>query len=199
MTKPADQTLERWCLLANAAAHDTEGVRNTCILTSHALVTFLRMQGLEAEVFRAEAAIHCCRHDRQCYGSTAGSDGDGTRRPKSDGWHGHLAVSCGDFVLDPTLDQLEVSCGQRARPVVFVKPEGWDVTPPDRPWQGGAWHLWRDGDLEIRHARYRRQVGWKSKPAARPSKWMDVVDLMIEMSQQTPAAWATAPVMGGSG
>jgi hypothetical protein len=63
VTKPADQTLERWCLLANAAAHDIEGVRNTCILTSHALVAFLRMQGLEAEVFRAEAAIHCCRHD----------------------------------------------------------------------------------------------------------------------------------------
>ena len=185
--------LERWCLLANKAGYELEGVRNSCILTSHALVAFLRMQGLEAEVFRAQAKVHCCQHDRQCYGSVAGSDGDGTRRPKSDGWHGHLAVSCGDFVLDPTIDQLEVSCGQRPRPAVFVKLDGWDTTPPDRPWQGGAWQHWLDGDLEISHVRHPRQVGWKSKPAARPSKWINVVDLMIEMSKN-PAAWATAPV-----
>lgn len=175
--------LQYWCLLANVAAYEIEGVRNTCILTSHALVEFLRIQGLQAEVFRAVAAVHCCRHDRQCHGSSAGSNGDGTRRPKSENWNGHLAVSCGNYVLDPTLDQLEVSCGQRPAPAAFLKPEGWDVAPPDRPWQGGAWHSWRDGDIEIRHGRYRHQAGWKSKPAARPNSWMDVVDLMIEKSR----------------
>ncbi len=47
--------LEDWCLLANAAAYDIEGVRNTCIHTSHALVAFLQLQDFEAEVFRARA------------------------------------------------------------------------------------------------------------------------------------------------
>ena len=174
--------LEHWCRLANAAAYDIEGIRNTCILTSCALAEFLRLQGLTAEVFRAEAKVFCVRHDRSCHGATAGSDGDGTRRPKSDGWHGHLAVSCGDYVLDPTLDQLGATCGAQPQPVVFLKPDGWDVTPPDRPWQGGAWHHWEENGLSVAHCRYRTQTGWKSKPAAWPSRWRTVVDLMQEMT-----------------
>lgn len=170
--------LQDWCLLANAVAYEMEGVRNTCIHTSMALAEFLRRQGLEAEVFRAEAAVHCLLHDRQCYGSFAGGNGDGTGRPKANGWRGHLAVSCGDFVLDPTIDQLETRCGLRPTPAVFRKPEGWGVTPPDRPWQGGTWHRWDEAGLEVSHVRYRRQVGWKSKPAARPSRWLDMVEAM---------------------
>jgi hypothetical protein len=50
--------LENWCLLANAAAYEIEGVRNTCIHTSDALVAFLQLQGFEAEVFRARAWAH---------------------------------------------------------------------------------------------------------------------------------------------
>jgi hypothetical protein len=84
-------------------------------------------------------------------------------------------------VLDPTLDQLEAE-GQRPRPAVFVKPVGWDVPAPDSPWQGGAWHHWRDGDLDVGHARHPRQVGWKSKPAARRSSWMEVVDVMMSLN-----------------
>jgi hypothetical protein len=175
--------LEHWCLLANAAAYDIEGVGNSCILTSHALVAFLQLQGFEAEVFRARASVHLTKEferrlGRPGYGAAAG-EGHFSRSPG--GWAGHLAVSCGDFVLDPTLDQLEAE-GQRPRPAVFVKPVGWDVPPPDRPWQGGAWHHWRDGDLNVGHARHPRQVGWKSKPAARRSSWVEVVDLMVSLS-----------------
>ena len=174
--------LERWCRLANIIAYDEmEGVRNTCIHTSLALAEFLRRQGLEAEVFRAEAHVHC-DHDQRCTGSTVGWDGDGTRRPKSTGWRGHLAVSCGDYVLDPTLDQMETGCGLRPAPAVFLKPEGWDVAPPDRPWQGGSWYVWQEGELNIHHCRYRKQVGWKSKPAARPGQWLSIVELMGEVS-----------------
>jgi hypothetical protein len=174
---------ENWCLLANAAAYEIEGVRNTCIHTSHALVAFLQLQGFEAEVFRARARAHPSeelerRLGRRGHGAYAG-DAHFSRTPG--GWAGHLAVSCGDFVLDATLDQLEAE-GQRPRPVVFLKPVGWDVPPPDRPWQGGAWHYWRDGDLVVGHAWHSRQVGWKSKPAARRSRWMQVVDRMISIS-----------------
>jgi hypothetical protein len=180
MELSAAKYLERWCLLANTVAYTLDGVRNTCIHTSIALAEFLRLWGLEAEVFRAEAHVHCARPDHQnCHGSTAGSNGNGTRRPKSAGWRGHLAVSCGDYVLDPTLDQLSTSCGLRPRPAVFLKPDGWGMTPPDRPWQGGAWHRWQEGNLDVSHVRYRHQVGWKSKPAARPSRWREIVELMV--------------------
>lgn len=175
------QDLENWCLLANFAAYDIDGVRNTCIHTSHALVAFLRLKGFEAEVFRARASVSPTKEfeqrlGRRGYGAVAGY-GHFSHRG---GWAGHLAVSCGDFVLDPTLDQLEAE-GQRPRPAVFAKPVGWDVPPPDRPYQGGAWHYWRDGDLDVGHARHPRQVGWRSKPAARRSSWMDVLDLMVSL------------------
>ena len=173
--------LEEWCRLANAAAYEIEGVRNTCIQTSHALATFLQAKGLEAEVFRAEARIWCLLHERECTGSLAGSNGDGTRRPKSSGWHGHLAVSCGDYVLDPTIDQLEVTCGLRPSPAVFLKPKGWSETPPNMPWSGGAWYHWTEDGLDINHSRYRKQIGWKSKPAALPSRWRDILDTMNQM------------------
>ncbi|WP_082968260.1 hypothetical protein [Mycobacterium scrofulaceum] len=193
--------LENWCLLANAAAYEIQGVRNTCIHTSHALVAYLQLQGFGAEVFRARARALpskelAQRLGRRGYGAFAGEGHVGRGS-----WPGHLAVSCGDFVLDPTLDQLEAE-GERPRPAVFRKPVGWDVPPPDRPWQGGAWHYWRDGDLNVGHARYPRQVGWKSKSAARPSCWMKVVDMMISISgdrtdikERNALAWtaATAP------
>ena len=172
--------LEEWCRLANAAAYEIEGVRNTCIQTSHALAAFLRSKGLEAEVFRAEAKVFCKLHDRKCTGSVAGSNGDGTRRPKSSGWYGHLAVSCGDYVLDPTIDQLEVTCGLRPSPAVFLKPEGWGESPPDMPWAGGAWHHWDEDGLDVGHVRHRKQIGWKSKPAALPSRWTNIRELMSE-------------------
>jgi hypothetical protein len=173
--------LEHWCLLANAAAYAIEGVRNTCISTSHALVAFLQLEGFEAEVFRARARAHPTKEFERRLGRRGHGAYAGDGHFSHGGWAGHLAASCGDFVLDPTLDQLEAE-GQRPRPAVFVKPVGWDVPPPDRPWQGGAWHHWRDGDLDVGHARHPRQVGWKSKPAARRSRWMEVVDLMISLS-----------------
>jgi hypothetical protein len=174
--------LENWCLLANAAAYDIEGVRNSCIGTSHALVAFLQLQGFEAEVFRARARAHPNKEFEQRLGRRGHGARAGERHfSHSGGWAGHLAVSCGDFVLDPTLDQLEVE-GQRPRPAVFVKPVGWDVPPPDSPWEGGAWHYWCDGDLDVGHARHPRQVGWKSTPAARRSSWMQVVDRMMSLN-----------------
>lgn len=178
MTTTLVTDLNRWCLLANEVSNDMYGARNTCIQTSLALAEFLRRQGLQAEVFRATAKAFCDTHD-WCHGCSVGSDGDGTRRPRSAGWVGHLAVSCGDYVLDPTLDQLKVGCGLRPHATVFRKPPGWGVTPPDRPWQGGAWFDWREDGLQLAHVRHARQMGWKSKPVARPGYWMNLVADML--------------------
>jgi hypothetical protein len=181
---PDLNTLTRWCLQANAAAYEFCGVSNTCIQTSMALVEFLRLQGLEAEPFRARVIVHPTReYEEHVLGRPGvGSFGGEGHRSQHGGWCGHLAVSCGQYVLDPTLDQFEAE-GLAPTPTVFFKPKDWDVPPADRPWQGGAWHRWQEGNLDIGHARHPRQVGWKSKPAARPSAWADVVEIMIEMDR----------------
>jgi hypothetical protein len=157
--------LRRWCDLANRIAYETLGYRNSCVLTSHALAAFLREQGIDAEPFRAE--MHAFPDDGLDAGFVLGSSGDGTRRPAASpgGWWGHLAVSCGEWVLDPTIDQSAVGY-RRLRPAVFRKPSGWDE---------GVAHCWNENGIDVRYQRYYRQVGWKSAPDARPSHWLDVV------------------------
>lgn len=168
---PADigeEDLREWCRLANWAAFEICGYRNTCIATSHALVAFLQARGLDAQPFRAE--VHAHSPLRSVHGMALGWDGDGSRRraARPGMWWGHLAVECAGYVLDPTIDQAEVgdTC---IRPAVFAKPEGWD---------GGTAHVWQEAGLTVRHQRYHRQVGWKSAPDARPSHWRDIGDLM---------------------
>lgn len=164
--------LKRWCLLANLAAYEACQCRNTCIATSHALAAFLREKGLAAEPFRAEVFIWS--DDRAVHGTSLGSSGDGTRRPaaRPGMWYGHLAVACGNYILDPTIDQAEVG-GVRIQPAVFAKPDGWD---------SGAVHYWDESDLHVRYNRYHRQVGWKSAGDARPSHWRDIAELMQAVS-----------------
>lgn len=172
--------LARWTMLTNHVAFEINVVRNTCITTSMALANVLRRNGFEADVFRAEIHVHCLEHER-CSGSFAGGDGDGTRRKASPGgWLGHLAVECGDYILDPTADQLSTGCGLTPRPLVALKPPGWDAPPPGRPWQGGEWLRLEEGGMAIRHGRYKRQVGWKSASAARQSYWKPLADLIIK-------------------
>lgn len=162
-------TVTRWCHRANEIAFAYTGQRDSCILTSHALADVLRRNGFQAEVFRADVAIHCTDH--RCTGCIAGGDGDGTRRKASPGmWLGHLAVECGDHILDPTIDQLVTGCGRTPAPFVAEKPPGWDQGEPIRYERGG---------LMIRHRRYRRQNGWVSKPDARQCRWKPLADLII--------------------
>lgn len=170
------EELRAWCELASEAAYVVRGQRNTCVLTSHALAAFLRDLDLEAEVFRAEA--HVFSNDQAVSGCSLGWDGDGRRRPAAGPgmWHGHLAVHCGGYVLDPTIDQAEVG-GKRIAPAVFAKPTGWDE---------GTAHCWTEDGLNVRHQRYRRQVGWKSAGDSRPSHWREVVECMEWILQDCP-------------
>jgi hypothetical protein len=172
-TASADDLL-RWCRLANIVAFEMLGYRNSCILTSHALAAFLHLKGLDAEPFRAEVHVHHLT-DRTVSGCGLGGDGDGTRRPAADpgSWRGHLAVTCDGYVLDPTIDQANVG-GERIRPAVFAMPLGWE---------DGKSHRWTEGDLQVSHQRYHRQVGWKSAQAARPVHWRDVLTVMRNSEQ----------------
>ncbi len=108
MTDP-ETRLTWWTTVANRGALVLLRETATCIPTSLALAEFLRGRGLDAEVFRATATVFCAEpgHDR-CHGSSAGHPGDGSRRPATGPgmWGGHLAVSCGEYILDPTIDQL---------------------------------------------------------------------------------------------
>lgn len=170
--------LQQWCVLANRAAVTLTGERNNCIAASLALVEYLATQGIEASVFRAEARAELDPYIARIYSMDSAVDtvGCGSRPPGRLGWFGHLAVSCGPYVLDPTLDQLLVD-GRRPKPVVFAKPGGWS---------SGTWRNYQDGDLNVHHRRHDLQIGWKSKPAARRSQYMQVFDLMISLRAGTP-------------
>ena len=160
----SERDLRRWCRLANRAGRNVCGYRNSCIATSHALAAFLRSRGLEADPFRAEVHVHS--PDRNVYGFVLGSSGDGSRQPgASPGmWRGHLAVTCGSYILDPTIDQASVG-GKRIKPAVFAQPERWDE---------GCGHRWEESGLGVSYSKYYRQVGWKSAGDARPSHWRDI-------------------------
>jgi hypothetical protein len=88
------------------AVNFNEGSKDTCILTSYALVDVLKRLGYNAYPVRVEAAVF--PNDRKLYGAVLGSQGDGSRRPAAGKgmWRGHLAVAIDkDWLLDRTLDQ----------------------------------------------------------------------------------------------
>jgi hypothetical protein len=97
-------------------------------------------------------------------------------------WRGHLAVTCGPYVLDPTIDQ--AAAGKiRLRPAVFLKPAGWDESGRDDGSRAnGTAYWWDERGLMVRYGKYHRQVGWKSAGDARPSHWRDIVAEMERLS-----------------
>lgn len=176
---PSD--LRAACELANATAYDLFGGRDSCVLTSHALAAFLcEAQGRDATLTRIEAHIFPqCRcttdcHGRYCTCRSLGGDSTGSRRPAAGPgyWHGHLAVTCDGFLLDPTIDQVNSDLIHLA-PLVLPLPSGWD--------DGKSIMLADAENTFVRYNKYHRQVGWKSAPDARPSHWRDVVGLMAEV------------------
>jgi hypothetical protein len=186
------ETLDVYCRTANSVScWHNEGERATCILTSHALVGFLRQQcGLEAEPVRVEVVIY--HEDRDVVWSCAvlGSSGDGVRMPATEAgkWRGHLAVWCQGYVLDPTIDQVEVG-GCRVAPATFLAPEGWADSNYQGHWEGdypeGSWvtgicHHWTEHPLTVRYGKYYQQKGWKSASDSRRSHWQPITNAMVD-------------------
>ena len=189
------EQLARWCELANLCAQAVnEGELSTCIGTSYALAAFLQGKGLGAAPVRVTASMHAIivattprrRGGMVTDGTVLGSDGGGQRLPKLDrGWWGHAAVEAEGFLLDPTINQVELG-GVRPAPLTFRLPDRW----PD-----GECHVWLytegagyqhpaeyqdpgSGQVAGWHRRFRTQRGLKSKPDARRSHWIDVVEHM---------------------
>ena len=99
--------LDKIVALTNTIAHQYNGSRDTCILTSYALTNVLLRKGFNAYPVRIEAAIY--PNDRKFSGVILGSRQDSIscrRAAAKDHWKGHLAVAIDeDWLLDPTLDQ----------------------------------------------------------------------------------------------
>lgn len=179
----APAALRSACELANVVAYEIRQERNTCVVTSHALAAYLRAaENLEAGLVRVTAVTHPrCRcatncHGLTCQGAVLGSDGGGERLPKArdSGWWGHLVVTCGGYLLDPTVDQSNnefVHLG----PLVLPLPNGWN--------DGESVMLTDAEGTFVRYSKFRRQVGWKSAPDARPSHWRPIVNLMLALQE----------------
>jgi hypothetical protein len=188
--------LQRACLLANKNAYaERRPSRANCVLAAHALAAFLRVQGQKPTLVRIEAHAFPATG----YGVILGSAGDGTRRPAASPgcWHGHLGVTCGGHLLDPTLDQVnDTHHNMSLPPVVLPLPPMWDDEPDwrDPEWtvaMGREWH--QKSTVQFRdsqgttgyYAKYHRQVGWKSAGDARPSHWLPIVHAMVSDERGT--------------
>lgn len=160
--------------LANRAAFEEYGDRDSCISTSYALAAFLTQRGYAPEPTRIETVVHplATRH-----GCVLGWRGDGSRQPASGPgeWKGHLGVVVDEWLLDPTLDQADI-------PGV---PHGAIVLITSR-WLTGedAAYLTTCPEISIRFRRFPRQNGWKSAAAARPIQWKPVLKRMHALANE---------------
>jgi hypothetical protein len=142
------------CRAANAANRIINGRADQCVVTSYALRQHLVDHGREANLVRVTTAVHF--HDRLRTGVILGSDGcGGPRRKANEGmWLGHLAVTCGEFLADPTLDQVNRD-GIELGPLVVPLPDRWD------DW--GSVYV-ANSDLMVSYNRFHRQVGFLRMP-----------------------------------
>lgn len=172
---PRKPTLSDLCHSANKLAFREYGTKSSCIHTSLAINDVLTVLGIESQVIRAEAGAF--PEDRGRYAVVLGGDGDGTRRPKTDGWHGHLCVLAhpkttlmhGDILIDATIDQVELPY---VVPYVGRVHDGWLTD--------GRSHVEFFGPsgegTRVRWNVHHRQNGWKSTPAARMHQRRALVD-----------------------
>lgn len=175
---PDIETLDRLCRLTNREAFDLCGIRNTCITTSAALRDILERLGIPAELMRVEVAGFSTKGL-----VILGSDGDGQRRPKpkDGGWWGHVAVvAAGQFLLDPTFDQVE-GCqpftGEITEDWLTGKQTLWwvdGVRAPGFPGNSAA-----DLPSTIRYHALAGRGGWKGTPAFRLWQRRDIIDAVL--------------------
>lgn len=174
------ERLTKICEAVNAAAWDHLGYRNSCILSSAALLYVLTELGIEAAPLRVEAGVFC---DGPRQATILGWLGDGSRQPAAGPrkWRGHLAVvASGRYLMDPTIDQAFDERG--------VKPDVVDV--------GTAFisermtFYTRNGDASIRYKSLPDKGGFKSAPDWRRSHWIGVAeDALASLAEE----WRVCP------
>lgn len=166
-------TLVHLTRAATRISRQIYGVPSTCIHTSLALADVLNQLGIPASVLRVETIAH--RPDpippRECAACTLGGSGDGSFRPRGNGWRGHLVTIVESrWLLDATVGQVNVSVPLiRAHAVVA------EVTSA---FLDGKDRLRVDFGPKSGWADYRRvpiQNGWRSTPACRPIQRRELV------------------------
>lgn len=164
--------LELITKLVNQEAFKSEGMRNTCILSSFALRHVLTQLGWSnVKLLRVTAHIH-----GQDKGALLGAPPDGCFSPAlpEDAWGGHLVVAVDDsFLLDPTLDQANEE-GLEVQPCVLP-------IPPTFTDGGGSTESFTIGDCTVWYEPYYRQVGFLHQPAARPKHWKPIANAVLDI------------------
>lgn len=162
MTHRSFEFYQRLTKAANRIAYQETGIRDTCILTSAALLETLAALGIPVEALRVRAAVRGKERKPKQYGCVLGSIDAGTRMPaaKPDHWHGHLVVIAESrWLLDATLDQCNK--GHRhlcARPFVaevtlaFLTGEEYFQSTTD------------PRDSHVSYLAYPNRGGWKHAP-----------------------------------
>jgi hypothetical protein len=162
---------------------------DTCVASTAALIRILAAHDIQARALRVEAHVWPpSGHPPNVYGSVLGSAGDGSRRPaaKPGMWHGHLACLAEEsWLLDSTLDQ--VCYGKKTRitavrikPLAARIPEGFLELPAERWAPGTPLDVPQADGWYARYWMFRRQVGWKSAGAFRPSQHADLVYAVLD-------------------
>jgi len=149
--------------LANRISVQILGTRDNCILVSTMLNQLLTDLGYNSRLVRITAAMF--PDNRNQHGTVLGSEGDGTRCQKAEKgmWHGHLGVMVDEkWLLDPTLDQID-----GLKPVVIRLSQN-----------GGTYY--RVNKSTVRHTIYPKQVGFKWAGDARPCRWKDIYNSILE-------------------
>jgi hypothetical protein len=165
---------------ANEAGFQLNGVRNTCLETSHALRAYLANRGHNATLVRSTF-----RHfPVEGWGANLGSS---NRSSSGKGWAGHLTVECDGFLLDSTADQVNDSPTQTGERGTWVTPL---ILPLWERYEDGAYLFleWADGSRGD-YQRYYRQNGFSYQPVSRRIAWGETLELMVKIIESDRGEW----------
>ena len=163
----------------NKAMRMEWGSSDCCILSSYAIQHVLRQLEFEnVNLLRVTCHIQPSKSE---YGVVMGSDGNGSKQPKTEPgqWKGHLVTTVGTkWILDATLDQVNdqifrYTCDYDQ----FVKPLLGELSPEF--WDNKTVYFNLDNKTSVQYSIFKRQVGFKNIPHARPSHWMPIAEKVL--------------------
>jgi hypothetical protein len=160
--------------VANEEAFKYTQERNTCILTSAAMVYVLQYLGYQASPMRLCVQLHWNWNDpKHISGTVLGSDDRGTRVPPGL-WGGHLGVVVMNrYLVDPTLDQVNHDSGGEWLPPLVA-----EVSPAFLA--GSEQHYFSYGESALNYTAFPGRGGFKSAEAFRKSSWMPLAENILK-------------------
>jgi hypothetical protein len=173
-TYEADTNLQRLVSITNRLSREhNDGDRNTCILTSYALIDVLQRLNFKAYPLRVEAAAF--PDDRNLSTGKLGGNPYSSPPAGPGMWKGHLVVAIGkEWLLDPTLDQVN----EEEWPACYwVEPLA--VKLVEDFWNGRSIFV-RNNESIVRYTLYLRQHGFAAVENARSCYWKPLSDKIID-------------------